>query len=360
MSVTEGKRQKSEQIDEDEIEIRLSDIIQFLKDSRWAVLRWTVVSLIIGTLYSITKPNEFTGTVRVMPELRGSAGTGGLGDLKSLAGLAGVNLDNSNASEAIRPDLYPDIIQSLPFALHLLRQPVTTTDTDSVQTLQTYLIKQANSGFLSQINQAIFGQGVDKNTVLPKRGILAMQMTSQQEGLSKQINQRVTAIIDKKSGIVIITGKMPDPIVAATVARQTLDYLTNYVTSYRTGKSRHQVQFLSQQVRVAQQRYQESEAALSSYRDRNRSLFLNTAKIEEQRLQANYLLAQTVYNDLSKQLEQARIKVQEEVPVFQVLEQAHVPLHKSEPNRTIIVISFTIFGTLLGLAAFFVRWFVQR
>jgi uncharacterized protein involved in exopolysaccharide biosynthesis len=182
-------------------------------------------------------------------------------------------------------------------------------------------------------------------------------LTKKQEELSKKVSKRVSATIDKKSGIVTITSQMPDPVVAATTANQTLNYLTTYVTNYRTGKSRKQVQFLSQQVNNARHRYQAAEFALSSYRDRNRSLFLETAKIEEQRLQADYLLAQTVYNDLSKQLEQARIKVQEESPVFQILEPAQVPLLKSGPKRTLIILAFAAIGGILGfLYALFSTW----
>jgi hypothetical protein len=39
-----------------------------------------------------------------------------MGNLGSLAGLAGLNLDNP-AGDAIRPDLYPEVLQSVPFAL---------------------------------------------------------------------------------------------------------------------------------------------------------------------------------------------------------------------------------------------------
>ncbi|RYC68539.1 MULTISPECIES: Wzz/FepE/Etk N-terminal domain-containing protein [Spirosoma] len=336
----------------DEIEIRLGDIIQFFKDSRRTLLVWTAVFLVIGAVYAFSLPNEFTSTVRVMPELKTPAGAGGLGDLKSLAGLAGVSFDNlSGTSEAIRPDLYPDIVQSVPFSLHLLQQPVTSRSNAKSQSLEQYLIQQDKSWIGS-----ISGDGGTEETSLRPSGS-ALQLTKKQEELSKKVSKRVSATIDKKSGIVTITSQMPDPVVAATTANQTLNYLTTYVTNYRTGKSRKQVQFLSQQVNNARHRYQAAEFALSSYRDRNRSLFLETAKIEEQRLQADYLLAQTVYNDLSKQLEQARIKVQEESPVFQILEPAQVPLLKSGPKRTLIVLAFAAIGGILGfLYALFSSW----
>ena len=68
MSVTETKTKQD--IDEDEIEIRLSDIVQFLKESRWTVIRWASVFLILGVLYAFFKPNQFTVQVTVMPEIQ--------------------------------------------------------------------------------------------------------------------------------------------------------------------------------------------------------------------------------------------------------------------------------------------------
>jgi uncharacterized protein involved in exopolysaccharide biosynthesis len=358
MSVTEIIRKENK--NEDEPEIRLDEVVQILKSSRWSVIRWAVIFFVLGIVYAFSKQNEYTATVKVMPELKTSAGPGGgLGDLKSLAGLAGVNIGNvNNTSEAIRPDLYPDIVQSVPFSLHLLRQPVTSTETRKPQKLQDYLAEQANSGINGSIDRLFGGQdgGADKTT--PPTTVPTLQLTRRQEAFSKQINARINAEMDKKSGIITITSKMPDPVVAATVASQTLNYLTSYVTDYRTGKARQQVEFLSQQVNESRRRYEASEERLSYYRDRNRNLFLNTAKIEEQRLQADYILAQGVYGELSKQLEQARIKVHEESPVFQVLEPAQVPFRKSGPNRTVLIIGFSMVGAILGLCVFLSKKFI--
>lgn len=347
-------------VETDEIEIRLDYIIDFIKKSRWIILKWITAFLVIGGIYAFSLPNQFTATVRVMPELKTQGGAGGMGDLKSLAGLAGVNLDNlSGTSEAIRPDLYPDIVQSLPFRLHLLKQPIRVKDGQKPELLQAYLRDQHKNNILNRI-AALFGNE-EEEPQTTQSNEPEIRLTKLQETLSKKVGENVSAAIDKKSGIVTITAQMPDPLVAAIVAKQTLDYLTNYVTDYRTGKSRKQVQFLTQQVNNARQRYQGAEYAVSSYRDRSRNLFLETAKIEEQRLQSDYLLAQTVYNDLSKQLEQAKIKVQEEAPVFQVLEPAQVPLKKSGPKRLLIVIGFIIIGVIAGLTfSIFYKWRTER
>ncbi len=191
----------------------------------------------------------------------------------------------------------------------------------------------------------------------PKNFSKAIEVTKKQDDLIKVVQQSVSTTYDKKTGVITVAAVEPDPVVAATVARLSLEYLTDYITNYRTEKARQQVAFLASQVSESNKKYQSSEYALSSYRDKNRNLFLNTAKIEEQRLQADYLLNQSVYNELSKQYAQAKIKVQEETPVFKVLEPATVPLRKSGPKRTIIVLGFAVLGGILGLVyALFRRW----
>ena len=106
---------------------------------------------------------------------------------------------------------------------------------------------------------------------------------------------------------------------------------------------------MANQVAEAKARYQNAEVAVAGYKDRNRFLIMNSAKVEEQRLIADFMLAQTVYNDLSKQFEQSKIRVEEETPVFKILDPAKIPLQRSEPKRTITVIVFGILGVLFYL-----------
>lgn len=347
MSVTEETGRKI--VKADEIEIRLGDITLFLKKNRRRILFGALIGLFVGALYAFSKPNMYTAQVTVLPEIQ-SRGASGLGNLGSLAGLAGINIDNISGQDAIRPDLYPTVLQSVPFALDVLKQPIYSQKFQEKMTLQTFIERLSST---SSFNKLFSDGGENKNTdntrLHSENFSQAIQVTKEQERLIKWIQETVSAIYDKKTGIIIITAVEPDPFVAATIAQFSLDYLTKYITTYRTEKSLKQVDFLKQQVKEAENKYQSSEYALSNYRDRNRSLFLNTAKIDEQRLQADYLLTQTVYSELSKQLEQAKIKVQEETPVFKILEPATVPLRKSGPKRTLTIIGFATAGVLFSL-----------
>ena len=336
--------------DEDVIEIRLSDILAFLKKSRLVMLIGGIVGLLIGGLYAYSKDDEFTSQVTVLPEIQTKGGSS-LGNLSSLAGLAGINLDNiSSSTEAIRPDLYPNVLQSVPFSLALLQQPTYSRQFEKPMPIGDYMEKRDKRGSWLEL-PSLFGGGDVESVSLSaeKLPTNTLQMTKRQQTLIEEIQKKTAAVFDKKTGIITVSAVMPDPIVAATVANASLQYLTNYVMDYRTGKARRQVQFLQQQVSQAKRRYVQAETSLSTYRDRNQGLYLNSAKLEEQRLQGDFLLAQTVYNDLSKQLEQAKIKVAEDTPVFKTLEPAQVPLKKSGPKRTLILGGAIVLGCVLGL-----------
>lgn len=349
MSVTDYKNNLPTE-DSRVLEITPKDIVAFFKATKRVILLAALIGATLGVLYAFSKPDMYTAQVTVMPELQ-IKGAGGLGNLSSLAGLAGVNLDNiSSSQDAIRPDLYPNVLQSVPFALELLKKPVYSPQMGSTMTLQAFIERNNNEGFVNRLfNVLSSSSDAEENKLDPKNFSQAIQVTKKQDRLIKSVQTSVAAAYDKKTSIIAITVVEQDPVVAATIARMSLEYLTNYVTIYRTEKARQQVDFLIQRVSEVQSRYRTAEYALSAYRDRNRNLFLNTAKIDEQRLQADYLLAQSVYTDLSKQLEQAKIKVQQETPVFKTLEPPQIPLKKSGPKRIVLISIFCVSSCIVTL-----------
>ncbi|RRB04081.1 Wzz/FepE/Etk N-terminal domain-containing protein [Larkinella rosea] len=342
----------SEMDDDDLIQIRPGDILKFIQRSLRAVLVFAVLGTLIGVYYAFSKPDDYKAEVTVMPEA--SAGSApGMGNLGSLAGLAGLSIDNA-ASDVIRPDLYPDVLQSIPFALHMLKQPVYSKNYKTVLPLQAYLQRQRQETAFQRLtgntdNAPVNPQPAPDNLSDPKNYSKALQISPEQEGLAATLTNRITTTYERRTGIVTIEARMPDPVVAATVARLSLEYLTNYITSYRTQKVRNQERFLIQQVEQSRRRYQAAELELESYRDRNRSLYSGLARISEQRLQAEFLLAQNVYNDLSRQLEQAKIRVQEETPVFKMLEPPRIPLRPNGPRRTLFIFAALAAGVVAGL-----------
>ncbi|MGA0559403.1 lipopolysaccharide biosynthesis protein [Larkinella sp. VNQ87] len=364
MPVTTQTSTAGPKMDDDLIQIRPGDIWKFLQSSRKAVLLGALAGMLLGLYYAFSKPDDYKAEVIVMPEASASP-AGGAGGLGSLAGLAGINLDNTGG-DAIRPDLFPNVLQSIPFALQVLKQPVYSKTYGTTMPLQTYLKRQQQETAFQRLTGTTDDSPPETIKPAPvalpdpKNYSKALQITPEQEGLAAALIKRITTTYERRTGMVTIEVVMPDPVVAATVARFSLEYLTNYITSYRTQKVRNQERFLTQQVAQSRRRYQAAEVELESYRDRNRSLYSGLARIAEQRLQAEFILAQNVYNDLSRQLEQTKIRVQEETPVFKMLEPPRIPLRPSGPRRMLFIVAALVAGMVGGLAWTFVKTVLGR
>jgi uncharacterized protein involved in exopolysaccharide biosynthesis len=329
----------------DEIEINIADIIDFVKQNWKKALIAGIALGLVGVVYALLAQEEYESKTTLMPELQSSSSLGKMGGLGALAGLAGIDLSSMSSTEAVRPDLYPNIIQSGPFVLYLLEQPMYSDKFKKTMSLDQFFIRK-NKTILS----GLFNEDSTKSFMFDPANISkTLELDKRKEVLIKELNERLTAQIDKKSGLITIISKMPDPVVAASTVKIAAEYLRTYVTNYRTDKSRKQVKFLSNQVAEAKSRYQSAEVALAGYKDRNRFLIMNSAKVEEQRLISDFMLAQQVFNDLSKQYEQAKIRVEEETPVLKILEPAKVPKRRSEPKRSMIVVGFGVLGVFLYL-----------
>ncbi|GAB3930276.1 GNVR domain-containing protein [Larkinella terrae] len=312
------------------------------------VLKMAFLFAVVGVVVALLSPFEYISEVRVMPELQARSALN-LKRFGALAELAGINLEGVSNTEAIRPDLYPDVLKSTPFMLYLLNQPVTTVEKRKFPTLAAFLTE----GSFSLIDRVFGKKTLSVPPALGDRQ--ALHLTRDQEELVKNTKERILSDLDKQSGVIIIRVKMPDAEVAAQVGQLAIDYLTRYVISYRTEKTREDLKFLSERFREAKQRYDRAMINLSTYKDQHRYMVTQVGTIEERRLQADFELAQGLYGNITQQYEQTRIKIQEETPILKILEPPQVPTKRSEPRRSILVVLYTFIGGLVGIGLVLMR-----
>ncbi|WP_223860146.1 GNVR domain-containing protein [Spirosoma validum] len=304
-----------------------------------------VVCALVGIITALLLKPEFRSEARIMPEMNNGSGDM-FKRLASVAGFAGMDFAEAEGLDAVRPDLYPNVLQSTPFILYLIDQPITTTNGNR-STIGEFLLPEASEWSLKRLFSFIKNEPVIYPINAKAGG--PVRLSARQRDLADEISERVTAKLDTRSGIISITALMPDANMAATVAHLAMDYLTQYVTSYRTGKARQDLQFYSQRLNESRHRYQTAQFNVFRYNDQHKYYVVQAATMEKQRLEAELTIAQTVYTELSRQFEQAKLKVQERTPVFKVLEPAQVPLKRVSPKRTLIVLLSGGIGLAIGV-----------
>ena len=135
-----------------------------------------------------------------------------------------------------------------------------------------------------------------------------------------------------------VTVTLQDPKVTAIVADSVVGKLQQYIIDYRIKKAKEDCAYLEELYKERQQEYYQAQSKYAHYFDTNRNIAFQSVRAEQERLQNDMNLAYQVYSQVAQQLQVARAKIQEEKPVFAVVEPATVPLQPSGTSRKIIFI----------------------
>jgi uncharacterized protein involved in exopolysaccharide biosynthesis len=349
-------------------EIDLIEVFRKLWEGRKTIFKWMGIFFVIGIIIIIFSPKEYKSEVTLLVET-GTGGSGMSGLLQQFGGLAGINLGAGAGEDALTPELYPDIIKSTPFLLEVMDQKVTESKYDSTLRVSDYIQRYTRGGVGSfvmgytiglpgKIIGWVKGKPKNKGPKATSHGNKPFKLTPEQSGVAGELATRIIAMQGETSTTLNISVEMQDPVVAAQLVDSVVSNLTRYIVDYRTQKAKTDLKFVEERHKEAEGKYRAAQRNLAGFKDRNKNVILASALTSEQNLQAEYNLAFNVYNTLSQQLEQAKMKVQEKTPVFKVVEPAKVALQKSKPKSSLIMVGMIFLGGLIGLSRIF--WKIVR
>lgn len=345
--MTENKNYQNPDVQEpenDEQEIDWMDILRRIYAIRKSLYKAAGVGVILGIIIALSIPKQYTVTVTLSPEMSGDKASGGLASLASsfLGGSA-----SSGSNDALNVTLAPDIVASTPFVLELFNTRVQTLDGELDTTLVTYLDEQKQPwwGYVKAVPgmaigaiKSLFSEKVDTTTVLNP-----FQLTEKEAAKVKEVRQAITAEVDKKTAMTTITVTLQDPKVTAIVADSVVTKLQQYIIDYRIKKAKEDCAYLEELYKERQQEYYNAQSKYAHYFDTNRNIAFQSVRAEQERLQNDMNLAYQVYSQVAQQLQVARAKIQEEKPVFAVVEPATVPLQPSGTSRKVILVGVVFF-----------------
>lgn len=350
--MTENKNYQNPDVQEpenDELEIDWMDILRRIYAIRKTLYKAAGVGVILGIIIALSIPKQYTVTVTLSPEMSGDKASGGLASLaSSFLGTAAT----SSSPDALNVTLAPDIVASTPFVLELFNARVQTLDGKLDTTLTAYLDEQkqpwwgyikAAPGMAIGAIKSLFSEKTDTVSVLNP-----FQLTEKEAGKVKGLRQAITAEVDKKTAITTITVTLQDPKVTAIVADSVVAKLQQYIVDYRIKKAKEDCDYLEQLYHERQQEYYDAQSKYAHYFDSNRNIAFQSVRAEQERLQNDMSLAYQVYSQVAQQLQVARAKIQEEKPVFAVVEPATVPLQPSGTSKKTILVGI-VFLVVCGM-----------
>ena len=358
---------------DDDDEIDLLGLVKTVWDGRMLIAKTVIVFIALGLIVALGSPEEYESQVRLMPETQQQSTLGGLG---GLARQFGVSTGPQQMTEGIPPNLYPDITQSTVFLRELLDYEVNLPEGGDTVTLMNYFREHQSASLLGFVRRytirlpfTVLGwfrssgeaeiTEIDRELAGSEKMQRLVRMSREEWNILRSLRDRISTNVNRDSGVVTVSVKMQDDVIAADVADEVVVRLSSYITDYRTEKARRDVEFIEQRYDEARERFEEAQRELARFNDENRGQLTAMARTEEQTLQSRYNLTFNLYNTMAERLEEARIKLQEETPVVNILEPAAVPDRRSEPQRGKILIFYSLFGGILGVSLIFIFQFVN-
>ena len=334
----------------DEMEIDLMDVLRKIISIRKTLYKAAGVGVIIGIIVYLSIPKQYTVKVTLSPEMGGSKSGNGLVGIA--ASFLGSGVSSGDSSDALNASLSSEIVSSTPFLLELLSIDIPAPDGNGNMVLDTYLDDQASPwwnyviGFPNMLVggvKSLFSEGtLDTLENVGRRGTL--ELSQEQNTKVNVLRNSVKASIDTKTAITNVSVSLQSPKVAAVVADSVVHKLQEYITDYRTSKVKDDCAYLEKLFKERQREYYTAQKKYANYVDTHDNLVLQSVRTEQERLQNDMSLAYQIYSQVANQLQVARAKVQEEKPVFAVVEPAIVPLNPSGMKLMIYVIVFVLFS----------------
>lgn len=285
----------------------------------------------------------------------GSNKGGGLSGLA--ASFLGSDVAMGDGTDALNAFLSADIVSSTPFLLELSTMEIPASKGENM-TLSTYLDEEYIPwwsyviGFPSIIIDGAKSLFIEEDELVSSnrtnQGII--ELSKKESKKIEVLKKMITAIVDKKTSMTTVAVTLQNPKVAAVVADSVVKKLQEYIIDYRTTKAKEDCIYLEKLFKERQQEYYAAQKEYANYIDSHDNIILQSVRAEQERLQNDMSLAYQVYSQVANQLQVARAKVQEEKPVFAVVEPAVVPLESSGASKKVYVLVFVFLS--VGLVVF--------
>ncbi len=295
--------------------IDLKELFLVLVQGKWIITLMTVFFSIFGIIYSLSLPNIYESKALLAPvDASSSLMSGALSEYRGLAGLAGISLssqdNSSNSKKAV------EVMGSLSFFENYIMPNIFLPDLMAVESWN------------EKENKIIYDENIfknDSNTWVrdsyPKKLI-----PSAQESFEVFKGNHFYMREDNKTGYIVLSVKHLSPL----LAKQWVETIVREVNTFYRQKDKAQ-----------------SEKAV---------IFLN------KQMAANSLseIRQVTASLLQKEIQKLTLVEANNDYVFEYIYPPSLMEKKSDPKRSLIVILFFLFGSILGTFLVLIRFYVSN
>ena len=159
----------------------------------------------------------------------------------------------------------------------------------------------------------------------------------------------VSINVDNKDGFIQLSSVIDNPIYSSIITIEAQKMLQNYIIDSKIKSSKEILDFTEKSFSKKKKELEGILKKLSQFKDNNQRISTSIFSNELFKLQNEFDLSNSLYQELAIQLEKAKIQVTKDTPIFTILKDATVPVEKSSPRKRSVIIYFTLLGALISI-----------
>ena len=335
---------------EDEI-----DLIELLKKvylEKKFILKISILAALFGVVYALFQPNEFTSTTTFIPQLSSGVKTGG-SSLSGLASLAGINIGSMESSSEFPPTLYPQVVNGIPFQLDLLSSEITLYN--KVSNVKDYFLEKKSSfnvfGIIKKytigLPSLILGSFKNQEVQLVESEIFSV--SDEDQKLFDTLNGALSLSLNEKEGFITISFTDNNKNVAAQITQIAQNLLQEKIIEFKNKSSKEMLDFALKQYSEKKESYEKLQDERAIFVDKNINISSSLFQNKLSRLESEVNISESIVQQLASQVEQAKLQVNKDTPVFTTIQPVTIPFERSAPKRSQIVLIFGFLGLVLSI-----------
>ena len=289
---------------------------QVMSRWRWPVLGAGICGL-VALILALWLPPLYTAQVTLIP-----SGEGGTSLFSQIASFTNIPIESETSYEGF----YGEILHSDRLLDQVIRRQWYTERQDSTSLARFFGMAGAPDG------QQLAGRQAFRLKKILRRKVIRFKH-------------------NKLNGFMTVEVSLPrDPGLARDLANYLVRELDLVVQEMKGGQATAQRVFVENRLAEVEEQLRRSELAVTRFVENNRKYAASPALSQRygellRESQAN----SSVWIELRKQLELAKIDEQKDSVRLNILDQAPLPYRSSSPNRPVIIVGGLLFGLFLGL-----------
>jgi len=342
----------SNEIHFEEDSIDLIEIIKSIYEERKLLTKAVIASIALGIIVALFSSNQYTSNSTFIPQLSNESKPSS--SLSGLASLAGINLDQSSGSE-ISPLLYPQILNSNPYRLDILSSKILYKSENI--SIRDYILLQNNFNFFELIKKYTIGlpgiilSNFKSDINIEEFDLNIYKISEEDNKLFNSIDNLINITINEKEGLITLSSTDKNQSIPAQIVRNAEKILQQKIIELKVKSSQELLNFSENQFKNKTNELNNLLDRIAIFRDQNLNINSSLYQNKLDRLLSEAQIIQSVVQQLASQVEQAKLQVSKDTPVFTVIKPVSIPFEKSAPRRSLIVIIFGFLG-LIGSIGF--------